>query len=80
MYTTYRLKLNELNQQFLEGIKALFQEKEEVEIAVYGADEPEEDETTYLMKSKANRERLLQAIRDVEQGKNIIVPDQKQFQ
>ncbi|MBS4027337.1 MAG: hypothetical protein KGZ58_01770 [Ignavibacteriales bacterium] len=80
MYTTYKLKLSELNEQFLDGLKMLFRDKQEVEIAVYGSDTPIEDETTYLMKSKFNRERLLQAIQESEEGKNLIIPEQSQFQ
>jgi hypothetical protein len=34
--------------------------------------EPEMDETEYLMRSPANREQLLNVIKNVEEGKNII--------
>jgi len=37
------------------------------------------DETAYLMRSQANRERLLRAISDVESSQSIITPDQEQF-
>jgi hypothetical protein len=37
------------------------------------------DETEYLMRSQANRERLLRAISDVESSQSIITPDQEQF-
>jgi hypothetical protein len=32
-----------------------------------------------LMASTANRKRLLEAIDDVEHGRNIVIPDQEQF-
>lgn len=38
------------------------------------------DETEYLFRSPANKERILRGIEDVENNRNIIVPDQKQFQ
>lgn len=51
MQTVYRLKADELNQQFLDALKTLFEDKE-IEIIV-----TEVDETAYLMQSKANRKR-----------------------
>lgn len=66
MHTTYRLKANELDQNFLEGIKKTFQDKE-IEIVVY-----EIDETDYLLRSEANRARLLTAKTNVEQGTNLV--------
>ena len=56
MYTTYRLKANDLNSQFLESLKALFADQE-VEITVSTV-----DETAYLLKSEANSLRLREAI------------------
>lgn len=74
MYTIYQLKANELDEKFLVALKAMFKDKE-IEIAVY-----ERDETAYLLRSPANRERLLNAAREVEQTRNIITPEQEQFQ
>ena len=74
MYTIYRVKSDELDERFLESIKVLFRGRE-IEIAVY-----EHDETDYLLSSPVNRDRLLRAIHDVENGRNVIVPDQEQFQ
>ena len=34
MYSTYRLKLTELNEQFFQSVKTLFGENKEVEIAI----------------------------------------------
>jgi antitoxin YefM len=74
MQTTYQLNADDLNEDFLEGLKTTFKHKE-IEIVVY-----ERDETAYLLSSPANRSRLLEAIADVEQDRNIVVPDQEQFQ
>ena len=66
MQSSFRLNARELDQNFLESLKTLFQDKE-IEIIVYDI-----DETAYLSKSEANRQRLLQAIKNVENGTNLI--------
>jgi antitoxin YefM len=72
--TIYQVNADELDERFLESLKAMFKNKE-IEIVVY-----ERDETAYLLRSPANRERLLNAISDVEQGQNLVTPAQEQFQ
>lgn len=62
MYTIYQVKADELDQSFLDTLKAMFKDKE-IEIAAY-----ERDETAYLLRSPANRERLLNVIQDVERN------------
>ncbi len=74
METIYQLNADDLNEDFLEGLKASFKHKD-IEIVVY-----ERDETAYLLRSPANREQLLKAIGDVEQSRNVVVPEQEQFQ
>jgi len=74
MQTTYQMNADDLNEDFLEGLKTTFKHKE-IEIVVY-----ERDETAYLLGSPANRRRLLEAVADVEHDRNIVVPDQEQFQ
>lgn len=74
METIYKLNADDLNEDFLEGLKTSFKHKD-IEIVVY-----ERDETAYLLRSRANRERLLQSISDIEQNRNVVVPDQEQFQ
>ena len=74
METIYQLNADDLNEDFLEGLKASFKHKE-IEIVVY-----ERDETAYLLRSAANREHLLKAIADIEQNQSVVVPDQEQFQ
>ena len=66
MYTTYRLKANDLNSQFLESLKTLFRDQE-VEITVSAV-----DETTYLLRSEANSLRLREAIANIEAGTNLV--------
>ena len=66
MQTIYRLKASELDNDFLEGLKATFRDKE-IEIIVY-----EVDETDYLLKSDANKVRLLKAIENVNNKTNLV--------
>lgn len=66
MYTIYRLNVNELDQRFIESLKAVFSGKD-LEIVV-----TEVDETTYLLDSEANRARLLQAIQRVNEHRDLI--------
>ena len=74
METIYQLNADDLNEDFLEGLKASFKHKE-IEIVVY-----ERDETAYLLRSPANRDHLLKAVAEIEQNRNVVVPDQEQFQ
>lgn len=69
MQTVYRLKAEELDTRFLESLKMLFQDRD-IEIVV-----TEVDETSYLLRSEANRKRLLDAIDDIEHGRNLIEVD-----
>ena len=73
MQTIYQINADELDENLLASIKAQFKHKE-IEIVV-----SECDETAYLLRSPANREYLLRAIKDVEENRNIIVPNQEQF-
>ena len=66
MDAIYHVKADELDQSFLDAIKEMFKDKE-IEIAVY-----ERDETAYLLRSPANRERILRAVADVENSQNIV--------
>ena len=69
MYTIYKLRADELDQRFLDTLKHQFQDRE-IEIVV-----SEADETAYLLRSPANRERLLRAIENVAQGRNLEIVD-----
>jgi hypothetical protein len=72
MYTTYRMKTDELDDAFLVSLKALFKGKT-IEIAVCEADEESKDETAYLLRDPANRQRLMDAIENVRQGRTVSV-------
>lgn len=74
MNAIYQGKADELDQNFIESVKAAFKDKE-IEITVY-----ERDETAYLLRSSANRDQLLRAIADVQNSDNLVTPDQDQFQ
>lgn len=74
MQTIYQINADELDQNLLDSIKVLFKHKE-IEIVI-----SERDETAYLLRSPANRENLLRAVKDVEENQNVVVPDQQQFQ
>jgi len=79
MYTIYRINANELDSRFLRALKAMFKNKE-IEIAVCEATEIEEDETAYLLKSPANRARLLKAIDNVAQNRNLVTVNLDELQ
>jgi antitoxin YefM len=74
MYALYKLHADELDQRFLETLKSQFQDRE-IEIAVSEVADSTEDETAYLLRSPANRERLLRAIDNVAQGRDLKVVD-----
>lgn len=71
MYTLYKVNADELDNSFLKAMKAMFKNKN-IEIAVCESDQIEEDETAYLLKSSANRERLLKAIENVAHKQNLL--------
>jgi len=71
MYTIYKLKADDLDSRFLRALKALFKNKE-IEIAVSETSEIEEDETAYLLKTPANRDRLLKALENVAHNRNLV--------
>lgn len=66
MVSVFKLNAAELDSQFLESLKLLFRDKT-IEIVV-----TEVDETAYLLQSPANRNRLLQAIENVKNGKHLV--------
>jgi antitoxin YefM len=71
MYMIYKMNAGKLDSRFLRALKAMFKDKE-IEIVVCEAEQIEEDETAYLLKSPANRERLLKAIEDVTHNRNLV--------
>ena len=74
MQSSYRLKANELDEQFIAGLKATYKDKD-IEILVY-----EINETEYLLKSDANRDRLMKAKANIENKTNLIEIDLKDLE
>ena len=74
MDAVFHLDASELDEAFLQGLKQTFQDRR-LEIVVR-----ETDETDYLLASPANRRALLEALKDVEAGRNLLVPDPSTFQ
>jgi len=66
MYAIFKLRADELDQRFLDSLKLQFQGRE-IEIVVAEAGEDAEDDTAYLLRSPANRDRLLSAIENMAQ-------------
>jgi antitoxin YefM len=69
MQSVHRLKANELDDRFLESLKAQWGDRE-IEIVISDA-----DETAYLMSNEANRQRLLKAVNDIDQRHNLVEVD-----
>jgi antitoxin YefM len=61
MYSTYRMKANELTSDFVKALKNNYQNRQ-IEIIVQDV----EDETEYLLGTPANREHLLTSIKNIE--------------
>jgi antitoxin YefM len=75
MQTTYRLNAGELDEKFLQSVKALFtRPDEEIEITISAV----HDDTAYLLSSEANRRHLELALQDAAAGQNLTdVPAEK---
>ncbi|MEA5518933.1 hypothetical protein [Limnoraphis robusta] len=66
MQKVYKVKANDLDDRFLTELKATFRDQE-MEIIV-----SEIDETSYLLKSPANREKLLKAVDNIKKRENMV--------
>jgi len=67
MQTTYRLKADELSVDLIRALKSLYHDRE----IVITIDEAQ-DETDYLLGTKANREHLLSALDDIRNNRNLV--------
>jgi hypothetical protein len=67
MYTTYRLQADELSENFIKAVKQTYQHRT-IEIIVQEI----QDETEYLLSSKANKEHLLRSIQNIANHANLV--------
>lgn len=67
MYSTYRLRADELSSRLLNAIKETYHDRE-IEITIQEV----QDETDYLMSSPANREHLLKAIENISKHRDLV--------
>ena len=67
MQSVYYLNTTELSIDFLQAIKTLFTNKN-IQITVAECF----DETEYLLQSKSNSRRLLQAVENINKGENLV--------
>jgi antitoxin YefM len=67
MLSTYRVRADELTDDFVKALKAAYRDRE-IEITVSDV----VDDTEYLLSSDANREQLLGAIKDIESGEGLV--------
>jgi antitoxin YefM len=75
METVFKLKAKDLDGSFIDSVKNLFKDRE-IEISI----KPTQDETEYLFNTPANKKKLLEAIKDVKQNKNLIRFTGKEFE
>jgi len=67
MYTTYRLQADELSDNFIMAVKQTYKHCN-IEIIVQEV----QDETEYLLSSKANKEHLLRSIQNIANHTNLV--------
>ncbi len=67
MQTIYRLNSKELNADLIKSIQNMYHDKD-IELTVIAV----EDETEYLLKDQQNRDHLLKAVKELEEGKNRV--------
>ena len=73
MTATYQLSLDELQPSFVDQLKQMHQNGQ-VKVTVEVLEE--HDETEFLLRNPKNRERLMEAIKNVEAGKVVEVDEQ----
>ncbi len=68
MIASFKLTMNELNADFIENLKSLFNDKNIVEIHI----SEEIDETEYLLSTSANRESLFRSLQQLNNHETVI--------
>jgi len=69
MQVAYNLNANELDMNFLESIKKLFQNKKlRINIML----DEDRDDTDYLLSNKANANRLMMSINNIENKEKLV--------
>ncbi len=74
MYSTYRLRAEELSSNLIKAIKDTYHDKE-IEITVQEI----LDETEYLLSTAANREHLLKSIENITKHTNLVQMNLEEF-
>ena len=67
MNTIFQINSDDLDNRFIESIKALFKNKKLIISVV-----EDTDETAYLLQSEKNAQRLFKALDDIKHNKNIV--------
>jgi PHD/YefM family antitoxin component YafN of YafNO toxin-antitoxin module len=74
MYSTYRLRAEELSSNLIKAIKDTYHDRE-IEITVQEI----LDETEYLLSTAANREHLLKSIENITKHTNLVQMNLEEF-
>ncbi len=74
MYSTYRLRAEELSSNLIKAIKNTYHDRE-IEITVQEI----QDETEYLLSTRANREHLLKSIENINKHTNLVQMNLEEF-
>jgi antitoxin YefM len=67
MQSTYRVRADELTDAFVQALKVTYKDKE-IEIVVSDV----VDDTDYLLSTQANKEHLLESIKEIESGEGLV--------
>jgi len=74
MYSTYRLRAEELSPNLIKAIKDTYHDRE-IEITIQEV----QDETEYLLSTNANREHLLKSIENINRHTNLVQMNLEEF-
>ena len=68
MIASFKLTMNELNNDFIQKLKELFNDRKIIEIHI----SEETDETEYLLSTSANRESLFRSLQQLNNNEVIV--------